>query len=118
MHKFDFEMRTTEFAIQVVKYCKILPFNTINDQVIRQLVRSAGSVGANYREANDALGTKDIIYRLKIARKEAKETHHWLLILKEANSQSDLAERLIQESDELRKILCSMITKLSIYPSK
>src|SRR3990167_8596149 len=83
--KFDLEDRTLEFAKRVVRMCKELPTNTVNNKLIDQLIRSAGSVGANYREANDALGTKDFLMRLKISRKEAKETHFWLELIIEAN---------------------------------
>jgi len=111
--KFDLEDRTLDFAKRVVRMCKELPTNTVNDKLIDQVIRSAGSVGANYREANDALGTKDFLMRLKISRKEAKETHFWLELIIEANP--DLKKRiesLFQESLELKKILSAIITKL------
>ena len=93
--------------------CKELPTNTVNNKLIDQLIRSAGSVGANYREANDALGTKDFLMRLKISRKEAKETHFWLELIIEANpTLKNRIEGLFQESLELKKILSSIITKL------
>lgn len=84
----------------------------MNDRIIGQLVGSAGSVGANYREANDALGKKDFVHRLKIARKEAKETSHWLELLFEANPgvSAELA-LLRQEALELTKILSAIISK-------
>jgi four helix bundle protein len=75
-HKFDLEDRKTDFGKSVIRLCKSLPRNPINDRLVGQAVGSAGSVGANYREANDALGKKDFIHRLKIARKEAKEVCH------------------------------------------
>ncbi len=74
--EFDLEKRTTEFAKDVIRLCKILPKNIINNRLVDQIIRSAGSIGANYREANDALGNKDFLHRLKISRKEAKETLH------------------------------------------
>ena len=73
MHKFDLENRTTEFAKRVVRLCRSLPKDSINNRLSGQAVGSAGSVGANYREANDALGKKDFLHRLRISRKEAKE---------------------------------------------
>lgn len=110
--KFDLEKRTTEFAKYVVKLCIGLPRNPINNPIISQLIRAAGSIGANYREANDALGKKDFIHRLKIARKEAKETIHWLEILQEANSQiTKEIDQLIKEAIELKNILSSIIDK-------
>ncbi len=75
--EFDLEKRTTEFAKAVIYLCKKLPRNSMNNKLVGQVVGSEGSVGANYREANDALGKKDFIYHLKISRKEAKETLHW-----------------------------------------
>ena len=68
---FDLEERTTKFAKAVIRLCKSLPRNPINDRLVSQVVGAAGSVGANYREANDALGKKDFLQRMKIARREA-----------------------------------------------
>ena len=63
-----------EFSKKIISFCKEIPNNKINFNLINQLVRSATSIGANYREANDSLGKKDFLNRLRIARKEAKET--------------------------------------------
>ncbi|MDD5490058.1 MAG: four helix bundle protein [Candidatus Moranbacteria bacterium] len=58
------------------------------------------------------MGKKDFIYRLRIARKEAKETHHWLELIKEANPEfADKMENLFQEIREIRNILSAMISK-------
>jgi len=84
-NKFDLEERTTEFAKKVIGLRKKLPRNPINDRLTGQAVGSTGSIGANYREANDALGKKNFILRLKISRKEAKEAIHWLILIAEAN---------------------------------
>ncbi|MFZ6015756.1 MAG: four helix bundle protein [Patescibacteria group bacterium] len=59
MQKFDLEERTLEFAKRIIRLCKKLPRNTINQQLVKQIVRSSSSIGANYREANDSLGEKD-----------------------------------------------------------
>lgn len=88
----ELENRTTEFAKRIVRLCKELPKDRINNRLVDQIIRSAGSVGANYREANEALGKKDFLFRLKISRKEAKETHHWLELIKEANP--EFADRM------------------------
>lgn len=56
---FNLEERTLNFAKRIIRMCKVLPSNTVNFKLIDQIIRSAGSVGANYREANDALGKKD-----------------------------------------------------------
>ena len=73
---------------------------------------SAGSIGANYREANDALGRKDFLHKLKISRREAKETIHWLRLLKEANNCSaNKFDLCLQEANEIKNILSSIIDK-------
>jgi four helix bundle protein len=110
--KFDLEERTTEFAKQVIRLCGDLQRDPINNRLIGQIVGSAGSIGANYREANDALGKKDFIHRLKIARKEAKETIHWLELMEEANPGMKLKmEELRQEATELKNILSAIINQ-------
>jgi four helix bundle protein len=91
MREFDLEKRTTEFAKAVIRLCKNLSRNPMNDRLIGQVVGAAGSVGANYREANDALGKKDFIQRMKISRREAKESQHWLELI----SKPIQAKRLI-----------------------
>jgi len=110
--EFDLEKRTTEFAKAVIRICKSLPRNSMNDRLIGQVVGAAGSVGANYREANDALGKKDFVQRLKIARREAKESHHWLELISEANANKEIEIKpLTQEAVELKNILSSIINK-------
>lgn len=107
---YNLENRTTEFAKNVIRICKRLPKNPINDRLIGQVTGSAGSIGANYREANDALGPKDFIQRLKISRREAKETIHWLELLKVANE--DFFEEISlcsNETLELKNILSAII---------
>lgn len=110
----DLENRTTDFAKRIIRLCKELQKDTINTRLIDQIVRSSGSVGANYREANEALGKKDFVHRMRIARKECKETEHWLEIIKEANP--DFSKRmgsLFTESKEIRNILSAIIIKTS-----
>ena len=112
MKEFNLEKRTTEFAKAVIRLCKKLPRNPMNDRLVGQVVGSAGSVGANYREANDALGKKDFIQRMKIARREAKESLHWLeLILESERNRESEIKPLIKEANELKKILSSIILK-------
>jgi four helix bundle protein len=111
--KWDLENRTTEYARSVIRLCKCLPRNPINDRLVDQLVGSSGSVGANYREANDSLGKKDFIQRLKIARREAKESLHWLELIVEANLNKEAEiETLIKECQELKNILSAVIIKV------
>jgi four helix bundle protein len=112
--KFDLEERTTQFGKNIVRFCRSLKQDPINSRICGQLVGSAGSVGANYREANDSLGKKDFVHRLKISRKEAKETIHWLEMLLEANpDQEQESVMLKKEATELRNILSAIIIKVS-----
>ena len=110
--EFDLEKRTTEFAKAVIRVCRTLPRNPMNDRLVGQEVGAAGSIGANYREANDALGKKDFVQRMKIARREAKESYHWLELILEANTnkESDF-KPFIREAVELKNILSSIIAK-------
>ena len=110
--KYDLEVRTTEFGKSVIRLCKELPRNSINMRLVSQVVGSAGSVGANYREANDALGKKDFILRLRIARKEAIEAIHWLELIKEANPYIKDYEKINNEAVEIKNILSSIIMKV------
>jgi four helix bundle protein len=110
--EYNLEKRTTEFAKSVIKVCKQLTNNSMNYRLVGQVVGSAGSIGANYREANDALGKKDFIQRLKISRREAKECVHWLELVLEANSEAALEiQPLLKECEELKNILSAIINK-------
>lgn len=111
--EYDLEERTFEFAKSVRLFVKTLPRTLSNIEDGRQLIRSSGSVGANYREANEALSKKDFLMRIKISRKEAKESAYWLRLIKESNEleKANEAGRLIQEANELKKILSSIVEK-------
>ena len=86
--------------------------NPVNRELVSQLVRASGSVGANYREANDALSKKDFGHRIRITRREAKEAHYWLQLLEEANpALNGEAKRLLGEALELKKIFSSIADK-------
>ena len=88
-----------------------LPKTIANAEDSKQVVRTSGSVGANYREANEALSKKDFVMRIKISRKEAKESAYWLRLIHETNNLKNADEnlRLIQEAIELKKILSSIL---------
>lgn len=109
---YNLEKRTYLFAKQCRFFIKVLPKTLNNIEDGKQLIRSSGSVGANYIEANEKLGDKDFVMRVKIARKEAKETQYWLKLLKDLNQHcAPNAEELIQEAIGLRNILSSIINK-------
>jgi len=108
---YDLEERTLIFAKSVIILCKSFRQNAVTMRLIGQLVAAAGSVGANYREATEALSKKDFIHRLKISRKECKETTFWLELLDEAAGPNGRIHDLIQESKELRNILTAILEK-------
>jgi len=109
---YDLEERTLEYAKETIGLCKKLSKDVINLKLIGQLINAAGSVGANYREANEALSKKDFAHRMKITRKECKESSYWLELIKEANGTFEgEINRQIKESKELRNIFTSIIDK-------
>ena len=109
---YNLEDRTLVFARGIIVLCKKAPQNVINSKLVGQLVSSSGSVGANYREANEALSKKDFAHRMKITRKECKESSFWLELLKESNPNfKDEIDAFIQESKELRNIFTAIINK-------
>ncbi len=112
---YDLEERTFEFARDVRRFVKLLPRTVCNMEDVKQLVRSSGSVGANYIEVNESLGRKDLAMHVKISRKEAKESRYWLRLLDtggDANLDKQ-RERLIDESTELMKIFATILKKVS-----
>ncbi|MDD4995152.1 MAG: four helix bundle protein [Patescibacteria group bacterium] len=109
---YNLEERTFEFSKQVAVFCKNLPKTQSNYEYTRQVIRSSGSVGANYIEANEALSSKDFLMRIKICRKEAKETAYWIgLIIATNDADLENAKRLYEEAIELKKIFSSIAEK-------
>jgi four helix bundle protein len=78
--EYDLEERTYQFAKRVRFYTRKLPKNTANIEDSQQVVRASGSAGANYLEANESLSKKDFLMRVKICRKEAKESAFFFTI--------------------------------------
>ena len=111
--QYDLEERTYQFAKRCREFVKKLPKTTGNFEDGKQLIRSSGSQAANYIEANEALSRKDFFYRIKICRKEAKESRLWSRLIDTGNTQDLEVERnnLIQEAIELTKIFSSIISK-------
>jgi len=109
--RYDLEERTLTFARLVNNFVNVLPKTLSNLENGKQLVRSAGSVGANYIEANESLSKKDFLMRVKISRKEAKESRFWLELTSPRKDNTKNKQQLIQESTELVKILSSIIEK-------
>ncbi len=110
---YNLEDRTFVFARDCRFLVRDLKKTISNIEDGKQLVKSSGSVGANYIEANEKLGDKDLKFRLKISRKEAKESEYWLKLLRDLNdSHNERIATLIGEANELKKILSAIINKL------
>ncbi len=110
--QYDLEERTLEFGKRVIRMAKSLPKNTVNFKLIDQIVRSGTSIGANYREANETETKKDFKFRIRICRKEAKETIYWLKLIIEANPDfENKVKPLLDENSQLVKIFASILEK-------
>jgi four helix bundle protein len=111
--QYDLEDKTFKFAQEVRKFVKKLPKTLANIEDSRQLVDASGSVGATYIEANEALGKKDFLMRIRISRKEAKESAYWLRLVDTNNDTSLENERisLTREAIELMNIFGAILRK-------
>ena len=83
--RYDLEERTLAFSKKLITFLNKLPKSTINRRLVDQCVRSGTSVGANYREANETQTKNDFAYRVRICRKESKETSYWLELIAHNN---------------------------------
>ncbi len=110
---FELDERTYLFAKDVRTFLRGVPRSIANLEDGKQLIRSSGSIGANYIEANENLSKKDFKLRLRIARKEAKESAYWLrlLHLDQADGMEASRESLRLEAMELVKIFSSILNK-------
>ena len=112
-NKYDLEKRTEKFAVNCRTFIKNVPKTISNIEDCKQLSKASGSVGANYIEANESLSKKDFIYRVKICRKEVKESRYFLNIM-DLQNDSDLTNEqklLVKEATELMRIFGSIIKK-------
>ena len=109
--QYDLEERTFKFAKDIRQFVKKIRKTIGNIEDGKQLIRSSGSVGANYIEANESLSKKDFIMRIKISRKEAKESRYWLRLV-DSSGEKDLEvdrEYLVNESTELMNIFGAIL---------
>ncbi len=82
--KYDLEERTAKFGETIIDLCSKLKINIITEPLIKQLIRSSTSIGANYMEASGACSKSDFKNKIYISKKEAMETKHWLRMLSHA----------------------------------
>jgi four helix bundle protein len=105
MNKFDLQKRTKQFHVDVIKLCGRFPKNAAGFETAKQLIRAAGSVGANYRAGCRAKSNADFIYKIEVVLEEADEALYWLQLSKEAGLvQGDDLEALLKEANELVSI--------------
>lgn len=112
----EIQDRTLEFGIKILRFAGKMPRTISADILIKQLVRSGTSIGANMEEADGAASKRDFINKVVIARKEAKETRYWLTLVKKAdliNNQANKNEldALIGEAAEIMRILSAIINR-------
>ena len=112
--KYDLEERTEKFSLRVRDFCVSIKRDIINLEYIKQVIRSAGSIGANYIEANDNLGVNDLKMRIRICRKESKESRYWLRNILTYENESFEQEKLLlqKEAEELMLIFAAILRKL------
>jgi four helix bundle protein len=111
--QYDLEDRTFIFAKDVRTFAKQIPKTVPNIEDTKQMVRASGSVGANYIEANESLSKKDFVMRIKICRKEAKESRYWLRLIDAGDAVTVQKHRddLVQEATELTSIFGAILRK-------
>lgn len=121
MTRRELQDRTKQFHVDVIKLCGNFPKNAAGFEIAKQLIRSAGSVGANYRASVRAKSDNDFIYKIEIVLEEADESHYWLQIVQEAEMvKSQELVRLISEANELTAIFAATdkTNKLKRKPPK
>lgn len=105
MDKFELQQRTKRFHIEIIKLCEQFPKNAAGFETAKQLIRAAGSVGANYRAACRGKSKAGFIYKIEIVLEEADESLYWLQVSQEAGLVPPLStQSLIKEANELVSI--------------
>jgi len=108
--KYDLAERTAQFGEAVIAFVRKIKLDSVTSPLVKQLVRSATSVGANYAEADEAGSKKEFRYRISVCTRESRETKHWLrmMAVAEAKTQGrspDLVERSPRTEPHLRRHL-------------
>jgi four helix bundle protein len=109
--RYDLEDRTFEFAKTTRAFVKKLRRTIANIEDARQFIRASGSIGANYIEANESIGKKDFVMKIKTCRREAKESGYWLRLLDCDEELESGRETLLAEARELMKIFGAIVRK-------
>lgn len=110
-NKYDLEERTARFGENIISLCKSIKITIYTEPLIKQIIRSATSVGANYMEANGASSKKDFCNKIYICKKESQETKHWLRMLAATiNETSKDIESLRDEAQQLSMIFHKIVS--------
>ncbi len=110
MTKEELKKRTKAFHIEVIRACEHFPRNAAGFELAKQLIRSAGSVGANHRAATRAKSNADFIYKIEVVIEEADESMYWLEVSEEAGLLPQrLTGGLIKEANELVSIFVATV---------
>jgi four helix bundle protein len=105
MTRKELQDRTKKFHVDIIKLCSDFPRNAAGFETAKQLIRSAGSVGANYRATVRAKSDADFIYKIQIVLEESDESHYWLEVIRDAGLKTGFeVDRLITEANELTAI--------------
>lgn len=111
--QYDLEDRTIKFSFSIIDFSRVIELESANNIIVSQLIRSATSVGANYREANAAASKKDFKNKIYICRKEIQETKYWLELLAHSNpALKDKLRVLWKEAHELTLIFSKISSSL------
>ena len=107
---YNLEKRTAKFAENIIDLVRSIRTTSVNRRIISQVVGSGGSVGANYCEANEAESKRDFKHKITIAKKEIKETKHWLRLLARSNPERKKIRLIWDETQQLLLIFSKIIT--------
>ena len=106
----ELKLRTKKFALGIIKLTENLPDNQRSKIIGNQLIRSATSVGANYRAACRSRSKREFISKIKIVEEESDESLYWLELIREINCFSEKRMCcIIKEADELTAIFTSTV---------
>jgi four helix bundle protein len=116
---YDLEERTAQFGEVVIRFCRLLCCTAVTEPLIRQIIKSATSTGANYCEADDSISLKEFRQKIGTCKKEARETKHWCRMIAAAEpAHAEKARELWREAHELHLIFASIFRKVSTRGQK
>lgn len=110
MNTDELKDRTKKFNVAVIKACESMPKTAAGFELAKQVIRSSGSVGANYRAARRAKSHADFIYKIEMVIEEADESMYWMEVITDANVLPEsLTQPLIKEANELVSIFVATV---------